>query len=840
MAKKDEEIIEYNIPEETVVPRDIEAEMRRAFIEYSMSVLIDRALPDVRDGLKPVHRRILYSMYDNGITSDKPYRKCATTVGDVIGKYHPHGDASVFDAMVRLAQDFSMRAMLVESKGNVGSRDGDPPAAMRYLEARMAKLSNEMLSDINKDTVDFRPNFDEHLLEPAVLPARFPNLLVNGSSGIAVGMATNIPPHNMGEVIDGVIAVIDNPEISIDGIMEYIKGPDFPTACNILGRQGIREAYMTGKGRIVVRAETRVETEASGAQKIIVTEIPYQVNNAKLVERISELSKEKKVEGIADLKDFYGKKGIHIEIKLKRDANPDVVLNQLYSFSDLQVAFNVNMVAVVPEKSERGIYHQPKLLNLRDILDYYIAHQVEVVTRRTKFDLKKSADRAHILEGALIAQANVDEVIKIIRASKNEPEAKEALMERFSFSEPQAQYIVDMRLGRLTALERSKLEDELKIRKEEVEYFTGLLADKTKLMGVIKDELLEIKKKYADERRTRICEDDSEISIEDLITEQEIAITLTHAGYVKRIPADTYKTQKRGGRGITGLKAKEEDFAEIILLTSSHNNILFITNQGRMYSLKGYEIPDAGRNAKGTAIVNLLNLQEGEKVATVIPIKDFEQSKYLIIGTKNGIIKKTELKDYSNIRKNGLIAIELKDNDELVNAGLGDEDTEIMLATRNGQAIRFKEQDVRTTGRSSIGVKGITLAEGDYVIAMNICREGDTMLTITEKGFGKRSALSEYKIQSRGGKGVMTYRVTEKTGKLVGMMPVQDCHDIMLITSGGIIIRIHAAEISVIGRATSGVTLMKTSEDNYIVSCGRTDHEEEETAAETAAEEATE
>ena len=841
MAKKnDDELIQYNVPEDSVIPRDIEAEMRRAFIEYSMSVLIDRALPDVRDGLKPVHRRILYSMYTQGITADKPFRKCATTVGDVLGKYHPHGDASVYDAMVRLAQDFSMRETLVDGNGNFGSRDGDPPAAMRYTEARMTKISMELLSDINKETVDFRPNFDEHEMEPSVLPSRFPNLLVNGSSGIAVGMATNIPPHNLGEVIDGVIAVIDNPEITIDGIMEYIKGPDFPTGANILGKQGIREAYMTGRGKILVRAEAKIEEDASGKQRIIITELPYLVNNARLVEKIMELHKDKKVEGITDLRDEYDRTGIRIVIELRRDANAEVVLNQLYNYSDLQQAFNVNMIAVVPEQGDGGIYHQPKALNLRDILDYYIAHQKDVVTRRTKFDLKKSADRAHILEGALIAQDNIDEVVKIIRASKGEAEAKQALMDRFGLSDVQAQYIVDMRLGRLTALERSKLLEEYDQRKKEVEYYTSLLEDETKLMGVIKDELLEIKRKYNDERRTRLLPYDGEIDIEDLITEQEVAITLTHAGYVKRTPADTYKAQKRGGRGIAGLKTREEDFVENILLTSSHSNVLFITNQGRMYSLKGYEIPDAGRNAKGTAIVNLLNLQEGEKVATIIPITDFEQNKYLIIGTKNGIIKKTELKDYSNIRKNGLIAIELKDGDELVNAGLGDDDIEIMLATRNGQAIRFKEQDVRTTGRSSIGVKGITLADDDYVIAMNICREGDTMLVVTERGFGKRSALSEYKIQSRGGKGVMTYRVSEKTGKLVAMMPVQDNHDIMLITSVGIIIRIHAAEINVIGRATSGVTLMNTTDDNNIVGCGRTDHEEETSEGEAENAEGTE
>jgi len=678
----DKGLIEYNVPEDSIIPRDIEEEMRRAFIEYSMSVIIDRALPDVRDGLKPVHRRILYSMYTLGITAGSAYRKCAATVGDVLGKYHPHGDAAAYDALVRLAQDFSMRYTLVDGNGNFGSRDGDAPAAMRYTEARMSKISMEMVSDINKDTVDFRPNYDEHEVEPTVLPSRFPNLLVNGSSGIAVGMATNIPPHNLGEVIDGIVQVIDNPEITIDELMQYIKGPDFPTGANILGKQGIREAYMTGRGRILVRSQAEIEDDDNGRQRIVVTEIPYQVNNARLVERIAELVKEKRIEGISGLRDEYGKEGIRIVIELKREANANVILNQLYQYTSMQEAFNVNMLAIVPEKTEGGgTYLQPKVLNLREMLDYYIDHQKDVVTRRTKFDLKKAEDRAHILEGALIAQDNIDEVIRIIKASKQESDAKAALMERFGFTDRQAQYIVDMRLGRLTGMEREKLLAEYEEKKKEIEYYRSLLADEVKLMGVVKDELLALKNKYADDRRTRLLPYEGEIDIEDLINEQEVAITLTHVGYIKRTPAETYKAQRRGGRGIAGISTKEEDFVAQLLITSSHNRILFITNLGRVYSLKGYEIPDAGRTAKGMPVVNLLQLQEGEKVATIIPIKEFDDAKYMVIGTKSGIIKKTELSEYKNMRKGGLIAIELRDGDQLVNAELANDDDQIMLVT---------------------------------------------------------------------------------------------------------------------------------------------------------------
>lgn len=644
---------EATVEPSKVLPIDIVHEMKKSFIDYSMSVIVDRALPDVRDGLKPVHRRIIYSMYEQGYTPDKAYRKSATTVGNVMGKYHPHGDAAIYDSLVRLAQDFSMRYTLVDGNGNFGSRDGDPPAAQRYTEAKMSKISMEMVADINKNTVDFRPNYDEHEMEPSVLPARFPNMLVNGSSGIAVGMATNIPPHNLGEVIDGVIQVMEHPDITIDELMQYIKGPDFPTGANILGRQGIREAYRTGRGKILVRAEAKIEEMGNGRHRIVVTEIPYQVNNARLVEKIAELVKEKRIDTISGLRDEYSKAGIRIVIELKREANPNVVLNQLYKFTSLQEAFNVNMLALIPTADGKS---QPQLINLKEALVYYIDHQKDVVTRRTRFDLDKALDRAHILEGTLLALDHIDEVINIIRSSKTEPIAKEGMMNRFGFTERQAQYIIDMRLGRLTGIEREKVLEEYQEKQKEIAYYQSILGDELLLMGVIKDELLAIKKAYADERRTRIIPYEGEIDIDDLIHEQEIAVTLTHFGYVKRTPADTYKAQRRGGKGILGLSTREEDFVEHLLITSSHNMLLFITNFGRVYSLKGYEIPDAGRTAKGIAIVNLLQLSAGEKIATMIPISGFEDGKYLLMATKEGIIKKTELKEYSNIRKGGLIA----------------------------------------------------------------------------------------------------------------------------------------------------------------------------------------
>lgn len=829
----DDQNTDYN----RVIPVDIVHEMKTSFIDYSMSVIVDRALPDVRDGLKPVHRRIVYSMFELGYTPDKATRKSATTVGHVMGKYHPHGDAAIYDSLVRLAQDFSMRYVLVDGQGNFGSRDGDPPAAQRYTEAKMSKISMEMVADINKNTVDFRPNYDEHEIEPVVLPSRFPNMLVNGSSGIAVGMATNIPPHNLGEVIDGVIQVIDNPEISIDELMQYIKGPDFPTGANILGKQGIREAFRTGRGKIMVRAEATIEEMANGRQRIVVTELPYQVNNARLVEKIAELVKDKRIDTISGLRDEYSKKGIRIVIELKRDANPNVVLNQLYKFTSLQEAFNVNMLALIPTPDGKS---QPKLINLKEALVYYIEHQKEVVSRRTQFDLDKALDRAHILEGMLIALDNIDEIINIIRSSKTEPIAKEGMMNRFGFTERQAQYIIDMRLGRLTGIEREKVQTEYAEKLKEIEYYRSILGDEAILMGVIKDELTVIKNKYSDERRTRIVPYEGEIDLEDLIHEQEVAITLTNVGYIKRTSADTYKAQRRGGKGIMGLTTREEDFVEKLLITSSHDMILFITTFGRVYSLKGYEIPDAGRTAKGIAIVNLLQLQPEEKVATMIPITGFDDGKYLVIATKSGIIKKTELKAYSNMRKGGLIAVELRDEDELINAHLVDEDQDIMMVTRKGMSIRFNEKDVRATGRDSIGVKGITLREDDYVISMDICKPGDSILIVTEKGFGKRTDVEEYRPQTRGGKGLLTYKISEKTGELVGMMMVNDDNDIMMITTEGVIIRIHASDINIIGRNTSGVRLMRTTDTNLIVSCAKTEKEEdipdatEETITETS------
>lgn len=816
--------------EENMIPRvkpvQIEAEMKKSFIEYAMSVIIDRALPDIRDGLKPVHRRILYSMFEQGITPDKKYVKCASTVGDVLGKYHPHGDAAVYDSMVRMAQDFSMRYPTVDGHGNFGSRDGDAPAAYRYTESKLAKISMELLADIKKDTVNFKPNFDERYDEPVVLPSRFPNLLVNGSMGIAVAMATNIPPHNLLEVIDGIIHVIDNPEASIDDIMQFIKGPDFPTAANIVGRQGIREAYRTGRGRVVVRGEANIEQLPNGRQRIIITELPYQVNNAGLVEKIAELAKDKRIDGIADLSDEYGKEGIRIVIDLKKDANANVVLNQLYKNTPLQDAFNVNMVAIVEVEENK---FEPRQVTLRDMIDHYIAHQKEVVRRRTEFDLKKAEARAHLLEGCLIALDHLDEVIRIIRASRTEDVAKKSLMDRFDFSEKQAQYIVDMRLGRLTGMEREKIQQEYNELQEKIAYFKAILGNELLLLGIIKDELKAIGDKYGDERRTRFVIDEGEIDIDDLIHEQQIAVTLTHFGYVKRMPADTYKSQRRGGKGIKGLSTREEDFVEQLFITSSHNFLLFFTNKGRVFKLKGYEIPEAGRQAKGTAIVNLLQLAPEEKIATVIPVAESEltDEKFLIMATKEGLVKKTSLSEYHNIRKGGLIAAVLREEDEIINVCLVEEGKSVVLGTRNGYSIRFDESDVRSTGRVSQGVRGINLRSGDYVIGMDICDADATLLIVTEKGFGKRTAIDEYKIQTRGGKGILTYRVSDKTGFVAGMLLVDDSNDIMLITKDGTIIRIVSKEISVIGRATKGVTLMGVGDDNVVVSIAKTEHIEE-------------
>lgn len=809
-----------------IIPVDIESEMKKSFIEYAMSVIIDRALPDVRDGLKPVHRRILYSMFSQGFHPDKAHRKCATTVGDVLGKYHPHGDAAVYESLVRMAQDWSLRHTLVDGHGNFGSLDGDSPAAMRYTEARLAKLSMEMLSDINKDTVDFKPNFDEHEMEPVVLPSRFPNLLVNGSSGIAVGMATNIPPHNLGEVIDGITRVIENPEITTEELNKTIKGPDFPTYGIIVGRQGIRDAYRTGRGRIVIRSVASIEQMSNTKQRIIVTELPYQVNKARLIEKIAELVKDKKIEGISDLRDESGRDDrVRIVIELKREANGNVVLNQLYKHTQLQESFSVNMVVVAQTEDKK---YEAKTINLRQAIDYYLAHQKEVITRRTKFELDKAEARAHILEGLKIALDNLDEVIRIIRGSKTETLAKQGLMDRFNLSEKQSQAIVDMRLGRLTGLEREKLENEYRELLEKINYFKSVLANEFMVLQIIKDELTVIKDKFADDRRTQIIADESEFDIEDLIQEEESAITLTHFGYIKRLPADTYKNQRRGGKGIIGLSTREEDFVENLFITSTHHFIMFFTNKGRVYRMKAYEIPEAGRQAKGTAIVNLLQLDPGEKITAVIPVAEYKEGLFLMMATRNGLVKKTDLMEYDNIRKGGLTAVTLRENDELIDVKLTDGNQDIMLATRKGMSIRFKETDARPIGRVSQGVKGIDLEDEDYVIGMEVCIVGVDLLVVTDNGFGKRTELDEYRPQTRGGKGVLTYRVTDKTGMITGMKLVSEKDEIMLISSDGTIIRMNVSDISVLGRATQGVTLMRMNESNNVVSIARIVKEDEE------------
>jgi DNA gyrase subunit A len=816
------------LQEQRIIPVDIEAEMKKSFIDYAMSVIIERALPDVRDGLKPVHRRILYSMFSQGFTPDKSYRKCATTVGDVLGRFHPHGDAAVYDSLVRMAQDFSLRNPLVDGHGNFGSRDGDSAAAYRYTEARLAKISMELLADINKDTVDFRPNFDEHEMEPVVLPSRFPNLLVNGSTGIAVGMATNIPPHNLGEVIDGIIKVIDLPEVTIDELNKIIKGPDFPTAAKIIGRYGIRDAYKTGKGRIIVRAEAAIEQLSNNRQRIIVSELPYQVNKARLIEKMAELVKEKRLEGISDLRDESGREeSVRIVIELKRDANANVVLNQLYKNTQMQETFSANMLAVVPTKDGK---YETKILNLRQFIDYYLDHQKDVIVRRTKFELEKAEARAHILEGLKIALDNIDEVVRIIRSSRTEALAKQGLIERFGLSEKQSQAIVDMRLGRLSGLEREKIENEYRELLEKIKYFRDVLANEFMVLNIIKDEILVIKDKFADDRRTRIEADEGEIDIEDLIQEEDCVITLTHFGYIKRLPADTYKSQRRGGKGIVGLSTREEDFVENLYITTTHHFILFFTNKGRVYRLKAFEIPESGRQAKGMAIVNLLQLDADEMVTAVIPIAHYIEGLFLMMATKNGLVKKTDLMEYDNIRKGGLLAVTLRENDELIDVKLTDGNQDIMLATRNGAAIKFNEKNARPIGRVSQGVKGIELDEEDYVIGMEVCIENVDFLCVTENGFGKRTELDEYKVQTRGGKGVLTYRVTEKTGQIAGMKLVSEEDDIMLISSDGTIIRLNVRDISVLGRATQGVTLMRMSEDNKVVSVARMVKEETEEA----------
>lgn len=803
-----------------IIDVTIEDEMQKSFIDYAMSVIVSRAIPDVRDGLKPVHRRILYSMYELGLTPDKGFRKSARIVGDVLGKYHPHGDSSVYDAMVRMAQDFSTRYLLVEGHGNFGSIDGDSPAAMRYTEARMARIATELLADINKDTVDFSPNFDETLKEPQVLPARFPNLLVNGSSGIAVGMATNIPPHNLGEVIDGVVALIDNPDISIEELMDYIKGPDFPTGGIILGREGIKKAYATGKGRIVTRAKTHIEEISGNRSRIIVNEIPYQVNKAKLIERIAELVKDKRIEGISDIRDESDRHGMRIVIDLKRDVNPNVVLNYLFKHTQMQDTFGANMLALVDG--------EPRVMNLKEILHHYINHQKNVIIRRTKYDLDKAEARAHILEGLLVALDHIDEVINLIRSSRTDQIAKEGLMEKFDLSERQAQAILDMRLRRLTGLERDKLQEEYEGLLNTIKELKDILANDHLQYAIIKEELLEIKRKYNDDRRTEITSAPGEIDIEDLIDEHDVVLTLTHLGYVKRTPLDTYKSQRRGGRGITGLQTREEDFVYDLFVTSTHQRLLIFTSLGKVYELKAYEIPEAGRQARGTAIINLLDLMPGERVQAVIPVNDFEESKYLLMCTKSGLVKKTPLKDYENIRKAGLIAINLKEDDEVIGVQLTDGDREVLLASHKGMCIRFHESDVRPMGRAAMGVKGIELDEDDYVIDMGLVSDEGQILTISENGYGKRTPIDEYRVQRRGGRGIITMKITEKTGKLVALKVVNKDDELMMINSEGIIIRIGVDEISTMSRNTQGVMLMRMEEGNKVVSVAKIKKDEDE------------
>ena len=794
-----------------IIQRDIEEEMRTAYIDYAMSVIVARALPDVRDGLKPVHRRILYAMHEDGITSDKPYRKCANTVGSVLGRYHPHGDASVYDAMVRMAQDFSMRYMLIDGHGNFGSIDGDGAAAMRYTEARMSKIAEQMLVDIEKNTVDFMPNYYDRLQEPTVLTEKIPALLVNGSSGIAVGMATNIPPHNLTEIINGIIKIIDDDNVSDDDLIKIIKGPDFPTEGMILGLEGIKEAYKTGRGKIIMRAEAEIEEMSGNKQRIIVSSLPYQVNKARLIENIARLTREKRIEGISELRDESDRKDrVRIVMELKRDANPQVVLNQLYKNTQMQDTFGVIMLALVDG--------EPKVLTLRQCLDCYIDHRKTVILRRTQFDLDKALARAHILEGLRIAIDNIDEVISIIRNSYDD--AKEKLMERFGLTDIQAQAILDMRLKTLSGLQREKIEEEYKQLMELIEHLRAILNSEKLVFDIIKEELIEIRDKYGDERKTKIVAAEGEFNVEDLIKEEQSVIALTHFGYIKRMPIDTYRSQKRGGKGITGIATREEDFVKQIFTASTHDTILFFTNKGKLYKLRGYEVPEAGRTARGTAIVNLLSLDAGEKVSAVIPIQNFADGKYLLMATKNGLIKKTALSEYNSARKTGLQGITLKEEDELIAVRLTDGQDNVVLVTRNGMCITFDEKDVRPIGRVSQGVIGIRIDEDDEVIGMESIIAGGkaTLLAITENGFGKRTELDEYRVQIRGGKGVITYKVTQKTGKLVGVRIATDDEDVMLITDKGTIIRLKVKDISVLGRSTQGVTLMRTTDGGKVVS----------------------
>ena len=797
---------------------DIDKEMRKSFLEYSMSVIVARALPDVRDGMKPVHRRIIYTMNDSKNTYDKPYRKCAYTVGEVLGKYHPHGDASVYDALVRLAQKFSLRYPLIDGHGNFGSIDGDPPAAYRYTEARMSKIAGELLTDIEKETIPYTTNYDDKLKEPVVLPSRFPNLLVNGSVGIAVGMATNIPPHNLGEVIDAIDLVMDNPDCTLDEIMEHIKGPDFPTGGIIMGRAGIRAAYATGRGKITLRANTTIE-EIKGRQCIIVHEIPYMVNKARLVESMANLVKDKRIDGVHFIRDESGREGMRIVVELKKDAIPQIVLNKLFSYTQLQDTVGVIMLALVDG--------EPKVLTLKQTIEQYVKFQVEVIRRRTEYDLKKAKHRAHILEGLVIAADNIDEVVEICKTSENIPHSKQRLQERFNLTEIQAEAIVQMTLGKLTGLERQKILDELDELMKKIEELEAILADENKVHQIIKDELAEIRRKYSDDRRTQIETVSGEVDIEDLIPVEDCVVTYTNIGYIKRMPVDVYKTQRRGGRGVSGMKQREEDFVNEMFICSTHDNILFITNKGIMYKLKCYEVPEGSKSSRGVNAVNLLPLGEDEKIAAMIKTSDFDEGKYVVMVTKNGKIKRTALSAYKNVRKNGLIAIGLDDGDEIAGVRMTDGSAQLFVATRNGMAIRLEEEKIRSMSRSAHGVKAIKLRDGDYVVSMARVREGASLLTVTDKGYGKRTELDAYRIQNRGGFGLLNYKTGEEKGYVCGIKVVDETDDIILISNDGIIIRIRCADVRIMGRYATGVKVMKVAEESRVVSFTRAEHDEE-------------
>ncbi len=825
MASKNKDYRPEDIafPEQTIVSSELVREMKTSYIEYAMSVIVGRALPDVRDGLKPVHRRILYAMYEDNLTHDRPFRKCATAVGDVLGRYHPHGDASVYDALVRLAQDFSMRYPLIDGHGNFGSVDGDPPAAYRYTEARMARMADEMLRDIDKETVDYLPNFDETRQEPLVLPSRFPNLLVNGSSGIAVGMATNIPPHNLTEVINACVCVLDNPEATMNELLQHVTGPDFPTRGIIMGRSGIRQAYATGRGKVIVRARTEFEEFGKDRTRIIVTELPYQVNKRQLIAAIADNVRDKRIEGISDLRDETDRNGMRIVIELKRDANPQVVLNRLLTQTQLQTSFSINMLALVNNQT------QPKILNLRHIIDEYLTFQEELIVRRTKYDLRKAEERAHLLQGLLIAQDNIDEVIRIIRSSYDN--AKQNLMERFGLSEVQAQAILDMRLKALQGLDREKLENEYRELEERIAYFKELLADPEKIKGVLREELIAIRDKYGDERRTEIQDLEDEIDFEDLIDEEDCVYTLTHKGYIKRLPVSEYRAQGRGGKGVRAMATREEDYVQTVFTASTHDNILFFTNLGKVYVRKGYRIPEAGRSARGSNIVNIIPIDPGEKVSAMIAGRGISEDSYLVFVTRDGTVKRTAQSAFKNIRSNGIRALTLDEGDELMTVLQTGGEDKILIATREGMAICFKETDARAMGRDAVGVRGIRLREGDFVVGASIAAEGTALLSITENGYGKRTDVGEYSVQNRGGMGLKNYNITEKTGKISDVAVVSGEEDLLVISDDGTIIRMDVGSISLLSRSTQGVRVMRLSDGAKVISIAPTDKEETEPSA---------